>query len=344
MIEDSTVINYTFAGYIAVMLAIGLAGYCRTSNLSDYLLGGRQLGRWVTALSAEASDMSGWLLLGLPGYAYASGFEAGWIALGLLVGTWLNWTYVAERLRRYTQVTDDAVTLPEFLERRFEDGSRLLRVVAAIFILLFFTFYTSSGLVASGKLFGTVFGMEYQTAILAGAAVVVAYTFLGGFLAVSWTDLIQGWLMIFALLAVPIAVMEAQAGWQPSLQALHKTNPALLDPLTNAAGDPLTVLAIASLLGWGLGYFTTRIRYRKSLHAYGQCALPATDRRCLSRRNTRRDHEYGGFTVAGGLVRIVGRFLQAVFATECQPPRTGVDGAACGHHPRGDRDLSCAGT
>lgn len=255
MIEDNAVINYTFAGYIVLMLAIGLVGYSRTSDLSDYLLGGRQLGRWVTALSAEASDMSGWLLLGLPGYAYASGFEAGWIALGLLAGTWLNWTYVAERLRRYTQATDNAVTLPEFLERRFEDDSRLLRVVAAIFILLFFTFYTSSGLVASGKLFGTVFGIEYQTAVLAGAAVVVAYTFLGGFLAVSWTDLIQGCLMFFALLAVPVAAMEARVGWQAGIQALNDTNPALLNPLTNAMGDPLTVLAIVSLLGWGLGYF-----------------------------------------------------------------------------------------
>lgn len=255
MIEDSSVIHYTFAGYIVVMLAIGLAGYWRTSNLSDYLLGGRQLGRWVTALSAEASDMSGWLLLGLPGYAYASGFEAGWIALGLLAGTWLNWTWVAERLRRYTQATDDAVTLPEFLERRFGDTSRLLRIVAAIFILLFFTFYTSSGLVASGKLFATVFGIDYQTAILAGATVVVAYTFLGGFLAVSWTDLIQGCLMFFALLAVPVAVMEVQVGWQPALQAIEDSNPALLDPMTSAAGDPLTLLAILSLLGWGLGYF-----------------------------------------------------------------------------------------
>ena len=150
---NTTVITLTFAGYILVMLLIGLAGYRRTGNLSDYLLGGRQLGRWVTALSAEASDMSGWLLLGLPGYAYLSGLEAGWIALGLLVGTYLNWKLVAFRLRQYTQLAGDALTLPEFFEQRFADQSRLLRVVAALLVLLFFTFYTSSGLVASGKLF-----------------------------------------------------------------------------------------------------------------------------------------------------------------------------------------------
>ena len=255
MIADAGIINYTFAGYIILMVVIGLIGYLRTADLSDYLLGGRQLGRWVTALSAEASDMSGWLLLGLPGYAYVSGLEAGWIALGLLIGTYLNWKLVATRLRLSTQAAGDAVTLPEFFEQRFADGSRLLRVVAAVFILLFFTFYTSSGLVASGKLFEAVFGIDYQMAIIAGALVVVIYTFMGGFLAVSWTDLLQGWLMFFALLAVPAAVVELQGGLQPSIEALRATNAALLNPLTGADGQPLTALVIVSLLGWGLGYF-----------------------------------------------------------------------------------------
>jgi len=252
---DTTVITLTFAGYIVLMLLIGLAGYRRTGDLSDYLLGGRQLGRWVTALSAEASDMSGWLLLGLPGYAYLSGLEAGWIALGLLAGTYLNWKLVASRLRLYTQLAGDALTLPEFFEQRFADHSRLLRVVAALLVLLFFTFYTSSGLVASGKLFEAVFGIEYHSAILAGALVVVAYTFFGGFLAVSWTDLVQGWLMLIALVAVPVAVMEAGGGMQSSIAALRQHNAALLDPFSAASGEPLSLVAIVSLLGWGLGYF-----------------------------------------------------------------------------------------
>jgi sodium/proline symporter len=252
---DNTVITLTFAGYILVMLAIGLAGYQRTSDLSDYLLGGRRLGRWVTALSAGASDMSGWLLLGLPGYAYLSGLEAGWIALGLLIGTYLNWKLVARRLRVYTQVAGDALTLPEFFERRFADPSRLLRIVAALLVLLFFTFYTSSGLVASGKLFEAVFGIDYRSAILAGALVVVLYTFIGGFLAVSWTDLVQGCLMLFALVAVPVAVMESQGGLHSSITALRQHNAALLDPFSAASGEPLGLLPIVSLLGWGLGYF-----------------------------------------------------------------------------------------
>ncbi len=237
------------------MLGIGLAGYWRTADLADYLLGGRRLGRWVTALSAEASDMSGWLLLGLPGYAYLSGLEAGWIALGLLAGTYLNWKLVATRLRIYTQLAGDAITLPEFFEQRFADHSRVLRVVAALFVLLFFTFYTSSGLVASGRLFEAVFGIDYRSAILAGALVVVVYTFLGGFLAVSWTDLVQGWLMFFALVAVPVAVMEIQGGPQSSIASLQQHNAALLDPLSGADGQTLSLVAIASLLGWGLGYF-----------------------------------------------------------------------------------------
>jgi sodium/proline symporter len=253
--SDTSIVTLTFAGYIVLMLVIGVAGYRRTADLSDYLLGGRQLGRWVTALSAEASDMSGWLLLGLPGYAYLSGLEAGWIALGLLVGTYLNWKLVAARLRLYSELAGDALTLPEFFEQRFEDHSRLLRVVAALFVLLFFTFYTSSGLVASAKLFEAVFGIEYRSAVLAGALVVMAYTFLGGFLAVSWTDLVQGWLMFFALLAVPLGVLEMHGGVESSIAALRDTNPALLNPLSDRGGAPLSAVAIASLLGWGLGYF-----------------------------------------------------------------------------------------
>ena len=158
---DNPAVATTFIVYLVVILALGLVAYLGTRDLSDYILGGRSLSSGVTALSAGASDMSGWLLLGLPGYAYASGVEAGWIALGLLVGTYLNWRLVALRLRIYTQLADNALTLPDYFERRFADPSRLLRVISALFILLFFLFYTSSGLVAAGKLFNAVFGLPY---------------------------------------------------------------------------------------------------------------------------------------------------------------------------------------
>ena len=182
-------VGATFVFYIGLMLLIGYAAYRRTKSLSDYILGGRRMGKWVTAISACASDMSGWLLLGLPGYAYAAGLEAGWIALGLLIGTYLNWRVVAARLRRYSVIAGDSQTLPEYFENRFHDKTRLLRVVAAIFILLFYLFYTSSGLVAGGKLFNAVFDLPYHWAVTVGALVVVVYTFFGGFFAVSWTDL-----------------------------------------------------------------------------------------------------------------------------------------------------------
>ncbi len=243
-----------FVLYLAGMLAIGLWAWRRTRDLADYLLGGRRLGRWVTALSAEASDMSGWLLLGLPGYAYAAGLEAAWIALGLLAGTWLNWRLLAARLREATAAAGDALTLPEFLAARF-GGDPLLRVVAAGFILLFFTLYTASGLAAGGKLFESVFGLSYTAAVLAGGAVIVAYTLLGGFFAVSWTDVVQGLLMLVALIAAPLAAVQAQGGWDAAMAAVAARDAALLDPWTRAGGEPLGMVALLSLLAWGLGYF-----------------------------------------------------------------------------------------
>jgi len=255
MPEHSVAIAVTFVVYLAGMLLIGFVAYRRTADLSGYILGGRGLGRWVTALSACASDMSGWLLLGLPGYAYAAGFEAGWIALGLLLGTYLNWRIIAARLRIYTELAGNALTLPDFFEQRFQDRSRLLRVIAAFFILLFFLFYTSSGLVAGGKLFNAVFGLPYLWAVVAGTLVIVAYTFLGGFLAVCWTDLIQGLLMAFALALVPVSAIVASGGWGATTAAMAAVNPALLDAFTSNESKTLSAIAIVSLLGWGLGYF-----------------------------------------------------------------------------------------
>lgn len=255
MIEGNIGVSLTFVVYILLMLGIGYVAYRRTSNLSDYILGGRSLGPLPSALSAGASDMSGWLLLGLPGYAYAAGYEAIWIAVGLLAGTWLNWLFVARRLRTYSQAAGDSLTLPSFFENRFHDTSRILRVVSAFFILLFFLFYTSSGLVAGGKLFETVFGLEYSTAVIIGTLAVVSYTFFGGFLAVAWTDVIQGLLMFAALLLVPIIAINADGGWGPTQAAMELKNPEFLNAMTGSDGSALGAIAILSLLGWGLGYF-----------------------------------------------------------------------------------------
>jgi len=255
MIEGNLGVSLTFVVYILLMLGIGYVAYRRTSNLSDYILGGRSLGPLPSALSAGASDMSGWLLLGLPGYAYAAGYEAVWIAVGLLAGTWLNWLFVARRLRTYSLAAGDSLTLPSFFENRFHDTSRVLRIVSAFFILLFFLFYTSSGLVAGGKLFETVFGLEYSTAVIIGTLAVVSYTFFGGFLAVAWTDVIQGLLMFAALLLVPIIAINADGGWGATKAAMELKNPEFLDAMTSADGSAMTAIAILSLLGWGLGYF-----------------------------------------------------------------------------------------
>ncbi|MEF1256417.1 sodium/proline symporter PutP [Vibrio sp. M260112] len=250
--ENSFAITTTFIAYLVLMLAIGVIAYQRTKNSSDYFLGGRSLGPWPAALSAGASDMSGWLLLGLPGYAYAAGIEAFWLAGGLLVGTWLNWLINAKRLRTYS-ITTDALTLPEFLSRRFNDKSKLIQVISAFFILLFFLFYTSSGLVAGGKLFETVFGLDYSTAVIIGTVCVVSYTLFGGFLAVSWTDLVQGLLMAAALMIVPITALEG--GFGQLGNDLAAINPELLTLWNDSKGEPLSAIAIISLVAWGLGYF-----------------------------------------------------------------------------------------
>jgi len=255
MFEPNPTFGLTFLVYLVGMLAIGIAAWRRTRDIGDYILGGRRLGPWVTAMSAGASDMSGWLLLGLPGFAYAAGLESLWLAGGLLVGTWLNWRLVAPRLRIATEEAGDALTLPEFFEHRFDDRSRLLRVVCAIFILTFFLFYTVSGLVAGGKLFDTVFGLPYAWAVTAGTVAIVAYTFLGGFLAVSWTDLVQALLMGFALVLLPAAAVVALGGPGATLEAIAARSPQLLDAWHTVSGEPLGVIGAISLLAWGLGYF-----------------------------------------------------------------------------------------
>ena len=245
----------TFAVYFILVFAIGWVAYRKTHDLSDYVLGGRRLGRWTTAISAGASDMSGWLLLGLPGYAYLAGFEAVWIALGLLTGTILNWIIVAPRLRVYSESCGNALTLSEYFEYRLKDGSHLLRYVCAFFILLFFLFYTASGLVAGGKLFESVFGLSYYWAVCIGAVAVLAYTSAGGFLAVSWTDLFQGLLMLVALFVVAVTSLHQLGGWNAMVTGIDAINPALSNVFQQTNGETLSTISLISLLGWGLGYF-----------------------------------------------------------------------------------------
>jgi sodium/proline symporter len=236
--------------YMAAMLYIGWYSYKKTSNLTDYMLGGRSLGPAVTALSAGAADMSGWLLMGLPGGIYVSGLANAWIAIGLTVGAYLNWLFVAPRLRSYTHVANDSITIPGYLENRFKDDTKLLRIVSGIVILLFFTFYVSSGMVAGAVFFQSSFDLDYHTGLLLVSAVVVAYTLFGGFLAVSYTDFVQGLMMLLALVLVPIIGFGKTGGPAETFDTIRAIDPALLDLFKGT-----TVLGIISTAAWGLGYF-----------------------------------------------------------------------------------------
>ncbi len=232
------------------MLFIGYYSYKRTSNLSEYMLGGRTLGPAVTALSAGASDMSGWLMLGLPGAMFAQGLSAGWIVLGLTLGAYANWLYVAPRLRTYTEIADDSITIPEFLGNRFKDTSNILRLTSGLVIIVFFTFYVSSGLVSGGILFNNTFGIDYHLGLWIIAGVVVAYTLFGGFLAVSLTDFAQGLIMVLALTMVPTITLFSTGGVTSTFTQIQAINPALLDLFKGTS-----VLGMISLFAWGLGYF-----------------------------------------------------------------------------------------
>ncbi len=246
----STPTLITFVIYILAMILIGFIAYRATKNFDDYILGGRSLGSFVTALSAGASDMSGWLLLGLPGAIFVAGLSESWIAIGLIAGAWLNWLFVAGRLRVHTEHNHNALTLPDYFSHRFEDTSRLLRIFSALVILVFFTIYCASGVVAGARLFESTFGMSYGTALWVGAAATILYVFIGGFLAVSWTDTVQATLMIFALLITPVFVILALGDVGAAMDTIAAQDPSNFDMFKG-----LSFIAIISLLGWGLGYF-----------------------------------------------------------------------------------------
>ena len=248
----STPLLITFAVYLLAMIGIGVVAWRRTRDFDDYILGGRSLGGYVTALSAGASDMSGWLLMGLPGALYLSGVSEAWIAIGLVLGAWANWKFVAGPLRVYTERTDNALTLPDYFTTRFAADGKLLRIVSALVVLVFFAVYCASGIVAGARLFESVFGLSYAQALWWGAAATILYTLIGGFLAVSWTDTVQATLMIFALILTPIIVILSTGGIGDSLRIIEQVDPAKLDWFK---GGELGLVGIVSLLAWGLGYF-----------------------------------------------------------------------------------------
>lgn len=236
--------------YFLVMMGIGYYSYRKsTANVHEFLLGGRQMGPVVTALSAGASDMSGWLLMGLPGAMFAFGLSQVWLAVGLITGAYLNYVFVAPRLRIYTEKTDNAITIPDFLEKRFRNNIGTLRWLSASVILVFFTIYTSAGMVSGGKLFESAFELPYLSGVLITGLVVVGYTFLGGFMAVSLTDFVQGTIMVIALLLIPSVVLFDLGGVGKTFSTIKNIDPNYLNFF-----EGTTTIGILSLLAWGLGY------------------------------------------------------------------------------------------
>ena len=265
MSTDNIIVLSAFVFYLCIMVAIGFFYSKGTKNNEDYFLGGRNLGSWTAAISAQASDMSGWLLMGLPGSIYLAGTGEVWIAIGLLIGTILNWYIVSGRLRKYTIVAGNSLTIPSFFQNRYRDEKGVIKIVSAVIIAVFFTVYTASAFSSGAKLFATLFAEDgnYQTVYFIGlciaSVVILVYTFMGGFKAVCTTDLIQGMLMLVAIMAVPIlayTTLTYNTSFSESLIANGVQNPSnYLSFLKNDDGTPVSAISIISNLGWGLGYF-----------------------------------------------------------------------------------------
>lgn len=256
MSGTTLIILAAFAVYLLIMIAIGAVYMKKTASSEDYFLGGRGLNGWVAALSAQASDMSGWLLMGLPGSIYAFGTGQVWIAVGLFIGTVCNWVFISGRLRKYTIAANNSLTIPAYFENRFRDKKKILLLISSIVIVVFFLVYTASALAAGGKLFTTIFGINYHVALAIGAAVILCYTFMGGFMAVCVTDFVQGFLMLIGLLVVPIVAYLMLPG---NLTELINESGAVggaaafMNPFQN--GDrPYNFVEIFSQLAWGFGY------------------------------------------------------------------------------------------
>ncbi len=253
--STTVAILIAFVCYLLLMIVIGIISMKQTNSTEDFFLGGRGLNGWVAALSAQASDMSGWLLMGLPGSIYALGTGQAWIAVGLFLGTVANWLFISKRLRRYTIIANNSLTLPEFFENRYHDSKKILLGISSVVIVVFFLVYTASALASGGKLFNTVFGVDYHIALLIGTAVILIYTFMGGFLAVCTTDFVQGSLMLVGILVVPIIAYNMLDGdmiTALSANGISDTDGYLSMFLNNgAAYSPKEIL---SQLAWGLGY------------------------------------------------------------------------------------------
>ena len=238
------------AVYFGAMIGIGLYAFRKTKGGEDYMLGGRQLHPFVAALSAGASDMSGWLLMGLPGALYMSGMVEAWIAIGLTIGAGLNWIFVAPRLRQYTQIAGNSITVPSFFGNRLHDRTNILRIAAGLIILVFFTFYVSSGMVAGGVFFQSMFGGPYLVGMLLVGGVTIVYTLFGGFLGASYTDVVQGLIMLVSLLVVPITAMFVVGGPAAMFDSVREVDPSFGSLVSGG-----TWVGILSAVAWGLGYF-----------------------------------------------------------------------------------------
>ncbi len=250
----------TIALYLLAMVLVGIMYSKKNTSTDEFYLGGRKLGPWVTAMSAEASDMSGWLLMGLPGVAYLTGVaDAAWTAIGLAVGTYINWLIVAKRIRCYSVVANNSITVPSFFSNRFKDKKHILTAIAALVIIIFFVPYTASGFAACGKLFSTLFGTDYLSAMIISAVVIVVYTALGGFFAASVTDLVQTIIMTIAL-AVVLVFGTVQAGgvsavWENAKSLQGYLSFTSLHDVASGGSNPYGLLTIVSTMAWGLGYF-----------------------------------------------------------------------------------------
>ncbi|MCR5421616.1 MAG: sodium/proline symporter PutP [Lachnospiraceae bacterium] len=250
------IILVAFFVYLLMMIIIGAMCMKQNNNTEDYFLGGRNLGGFVAALSAQASDMSGWLLMGLPGSIYLMGTGQAWIGIGLFIGTTANWIFVAGRLRKYTIRANNSLTLPEFFMNRYKDDKKILLGASSLVIVIFFLVYTASALASGGKLFNSIFGIDYHTALVIGALVILVYTFMGGFLAVCTTDFIQGMLMLLALLLIPIiAYFSISSRGVSALLGSTGVDPVSFMNIMQENGETIKPVSIISSLAWGLGYF-----------------------------------------------------------------------------------------
>ncbi|WP_424464747.1 sodium/proline symporter PutP [Pseudoclavibacter helvolus] len=253
--SDLTFQLIALAIYFIAMVGIGIYAFRKTKDHEDYMLGGRNLSPGTAALSAGASDMSGWLMMGLPGAIYVSGLIEAWIAIGLTIGAYLNWRFVAPRLRAYTEVARNSITIPSFFENRLRDRSRLLRIVSGIVILIFFTFYISSGMVAGGVFFEGSFGGDYLVGMLLVTGVTLLYTLVGGFLGASFTDVVQGLMMMLALVVIPVVAIFTLGGIDDVSAAIVESGVEHTGLIPAAGLDWVTTIAVVSALAWGLGYF-----------------------------------------------------------------------------------------